>query len=103
MKSFYPFLLFFLLFLACQPESPVIPLEVDILPVPQKLIAKNGTLSLKNSFLTTKPLKGESVVIVDDVMTTGATAQALALELKKAGAGDISVWVLARTPNHNYK
>ncbi|WP_245749958.1 ComF family protein [Marinobacter zhejiangensis] len=39
------------------------------------------------------------VAIIDDVMTTGATARILARELRSAGASDIQIWVLARTPN----
>ncbi len=38
------------------------------------------------------------VAIIDDVMTTGATARALAETLASAGAREIQVWALARTP-----
>ena len=38
------------------------------------------------------------VVIVDDVVTTGATVNALARCLKKAGARRVDVWAIARTP-----
>lgn len=38
------------------------------------------------------------VVIVDDVLTTGATANALAAVLKRAGAQRVDVWALAQTP-----
>lgn len=38
------------------------------------------------------------VAIVDDIVTTGATAQQLALTLKGGGAQRVSVWALARTP-----
>lgn len=38
------------------------------------------------------------VAIVDDVMTTGATARVLSLALRDAGARDIQAWPLARTP-----
>ena len=38
------------------------------------------------------------VVIVDDVVTTGATVNALARCLKKAGACRVDVWAVARTP-----
>jgi ComF family protein len=44
------------------------------------------------------PLAGMSVALVDDVMTTGATANAAARVLKRAGAARVSVWVAARTP-----
>src|SRR5258706_5819868 len=44
------------------------------------------------------PLAGSHVAIVDDVLTTGATADAVAAVLRKAGAARVSVWVVARTP-----
>ena len=38
------------------------------------------------------------VALVDDVVTTGATARVLAQTLRNAGATDIQLWALARTP-----
>ena len=38
------------------------------------------------------------VVIVDDVVTTGSTVDALARCLKRAGARRVDVWAIARTP-----
>jgi ComF family protein len=43
-------------------------------------------------------LQGIDVALVDDVMTTGATARAAASTLLQAGAARVSVWVVARTP-----
>lgn len=43
-------------------------------------------------------VRGRRVAVVDDVMTTGATAQELALTLKQAGAAQVQIWVVARTP-----
>ncbi|HEX6708429.1 MAG TPA: ComF family protein [Albitalea sp.] len=43
-------------------------------------------------------LRGRRVTLVDDVMTTGATAAELARVLKRAGAAQVDVWVVARTP-----
>jgi ComF family protein len=40
--------------------------------------------------------KGSRVLIVDDVMTTGATVKSCAEAAKNAGAGDIRVFTLAR-------
>lgn len=41
---------------------------------------------------------GRRITIVDDVMTSGATAAEIARALKQAGAASVDVWVAARTP-----
>jgi ComF family protein len=43
-------------------------------------------------------LAGRRIALVDDVMTTGATADAAAGALRAAGAAEVQVWVVARTP-----
>ena len=48
-------------------------------------------------FRACAPLDGR-VAIVDDVVTTGATVNALARCLKGAGASRVDVWAVARTP-----
>jgi len=42
-------------------------------------------------------LHGAHIALVDDVLTTGATAHAAALALTRAGAARVDVWVAART------
>jgi ComF family protein len=44
-------------------------------------------------------LKGKTILLVDDVMTTGSTASEVATELKSAGAARVLVAVLARPVN----
>ncbi len=43
-----------------------------------------------------RKLRGERVILVDDVLTTGATTSACARVLRKAGAGEVCVWTVAR-------
>ena len=54
--------------------------------------------NLRGAFRVRRRLDGANVAIVDDVMTTGATAEALARALREAGAARVVAWVLARTP-----
>ena len=44
----------------------------------------------------TRALKGKSVLLIDDVMTTGATAASCARALKRAGARQVTLLTLAR-------
>ena len=43
-----------------------------------------------------KRLNGQRIVLVDDVLTTGATTSACAKVLLDGGAADVSVWTVAR-------
>lgn len=48
------------------------------------------------SFRPRSKLNGETALLVDDVMTTGATASSCARILKQNGAGEVFVWTVAR-------
>ena len=66
------------------------------------LNAQSRAANLQTAFAA-KPdrIKNRHVAIVDDVMTTGATTQSLANTLIEAGAAQIDLYILARTPRKN--
>ena len=43
-----------------------------------------------------KAIKGKAVILIDDVMTTGATVSACAAQLRRAGARQVEVLTYAR-------
>ena len=49
------------------------------------------------AFRANDALAGRRVAIIDDVLTTGASARELAREIYDSGADSVEVWVLART------
>ena len=54
--------------------------------------------NVRGAFAAARAFEGSRVALVDDVMTTGATASAAASALRAAGAVRIEAWVVARTP-----
>jgi ComF family protein len=60
--------------------------------------------NVRKAFVCDADLSGLRVAVVDDVVTTGATLNELARNLKRAGAIDVSGWVVARTlrADHRY-
>ncbi|MFL1583368.1 ComF family protein [Stutzerimonas stutzeri] len=69
-------------------------------PAQQQLDAATRRRNLRQAFAiaTAADIKGRHLALVDDVLTTGATAEALARLLKRAGAERVDVYCLARTP-----
>lgn len=80
-----------------------IPVKVDackrILHTPPQasLALKERAKNIKGAFQSTVDLSGKSIIVIDDVMTSGASLNELAKTLKKAGANHVSNWVIART------
>jgi ComF family protein len=52
--------------------------------------------NLLGAFRASGNLRGQRVAVVDDVLTTGATARAVAAALVEAGASSVDVWCIAR-------
>jgi ComF family protein len=61
--------------------------------LPWKERAKN----MRGAFVCDADLRGKKIAVIDDVMTSGATLNELAKNLRLAGAVHISGWVVART------
>lgn len=79
-----------------------IPLEINAVrriratPAQALLPLKERAGNVRDAFVARQRFDGRRVAIVDDVMTSGHTANSLAQCLRRAGAEDIEVWVVAR-------
>ena len=62
-----------------------------------QLAATARRANLRRAFAVTRNLEGLHIAIVDDVITTGATVNALARELSLAGARSVQAWAIARS------
>ncbi len=65
--------------------------------LPWRARAKN----IRGAFVCDIDLSGMRVAVIDDVLTTGATLNEIARNLRKAGASEIHGWVVARTPKQD--
>lgn len=81
-----------------------IPLQPDCLvrkqaTRPQQGMRRNQRLrNLRHAFTMMGAPRGRHIALVDDVVTTGATANLLSRMLLDHGAERVDVWCLARTP-----
>lgn len=66
--------------------------------VPQTSLPwKERQKNIQGAFECTLDLTGKRIIVVDDVMTTGATLNEFARTLKKNGATKVTNWIVART------
>jgi ComF family protein len=63
---------------------------------------KERRKNVRNAFRCDSELSGKRVALVDDVLTTGASLNALAGAVRKRGAVEINAWVVARTLPHKH-
>jgi len=81
-----------------------IPLALDLVQRvrpgrPQSGLEKSRRrANVRGAFAVQRSLEARHLAIVDDVLTTGASAGELAGTLRRAGAERVEVWVVARTP-----
>lgn len=88
-----------------RPVARKLRLKLDIAGVervrntaPQTQLSLNERRrNLSRAFHVNRDYSGVSIAVVDDVMTSGQTADSLARSLLRAGARDVQVWVAART------
>ena len=57
--------------------------------------------NIRGAFVCDADFAGMRVAVVDDVMTTGATLNEIARNLRQAGAAEVQGWVVARTLKHD--
>lgn len=80
-----------------------IPLDIDALRKIKETSAqidvdrKERLRNLRKAFAASESVQGRRILLVDDVITTGATVRECARVLAKAGAADITVVALARS------
>ncbi len=80
-----------------------IPLLLDVLkksrrtPPQTDVSGKERLKNVKNAFIADKAVNGLRLILVDDVITTGATVYECARVLTNAGAADVTVVALARS------
>ena len=67
-------------------------------PAQHRLNKKSRLAETQDRFVAHPAIAGRNVALIDDVMTTSATAQAAARVCIEAGARSVAVWCLARTP-----
>jgi len=82
----------------CRDLPVAVRLLIKVVDTPpqQDLSAAERWQNLKQVFSVEQQLQGERVLLVDDVLTTGATVRACSQILLTAGAGEVQVAVLAR-------
>ncbi len=77
--------------------APAICERVRDTPAQAALPFAGRAANVRGAFRCPTPVAGQTIAVLDDVMTTGATLDEVASTLKRAGAARVVNWVLART------
>ena len=87
--------------LCCEADAALL-LRIRDTPRQMALAADERAANVRGAFAVEPhrraALRDARVTLIDDVMTTGATAAEIATVLLAAGAARVDVWVVARTP-----
>lgn len=78
--------------------SPVPLLRTARAPRDQRGLGREARRANVGGVFVSRPVRGRRVVVVDDVVTTGATLDDAARALRAAGAGEVVAATLAHTP-----
>ncbi len=68
-------------------------------PAQSRLTAAERRMNLHAAFSARQLPPGLHILVVDDVLTTGATAEAVASSLRRAGAASLQLWTVAHAMN----
>lgn len=71
--------------------------RIKFAPPQASLPLKTRIKNMRGAFRCDESLAGQRIVLLDDVMTTGASLHELASTVKSAGASHVECWVIART------
>ena len=74
--------------------------RIKLAPPQVSLPLRQRVKNMRGAFACNQRLEGLRIALIDDVMTTGASLNALAKAIKSAGADGVECWVIARTLPH---
>lgn len=74
----------------------------------ERLLVRSDTPAIPRVFdparyRPTRPLDGEAILLIDDMWTSGASAESAAAALRAAGAGPVALVVIARHLNRGWR
>lgn len=79
----------------CVPASASVLFRTKYTKPLKSLNPRERLISMEHSFWASDEVKGKRVLLVDDIYTTGATAESCTRALKAAGAEDVWVFCVA--------